>query len=67
MTWPTNPYLSAFLKSPDGLRYLAQNGQLDAYYRRHLLDDPDAAPNMDDYFPVDASRQSSTADRFLDF
>lgn len=39
--WPPNPYLDAFLRSDEGQAYMAKHGCLDAWKRRHLLDDPD--------------------------
>lgn len=40
MSWPENPYLAAYLRSPEGQAYLEKYGCLDAWKRRHLLDMP---------------------------
>lgn len=37
--WPPNPYLDAFLRSDEGQTYMAKHGCLDAWKRRHILDE----------------------------
>jgi hypothetical protein len=52
MTWTPNPYLDAFLRSPEGQAYLEKHGSLDAWKRRHMLDDLPIDMPMDEYFPA---------------
>lgn len=51
MSWPPNPYLDAFLRSPDGQSLLAKHGCLDNWRRRHMLDDIPVV--ADDSMPPD--------------
>lgn len=44
--WPPNPYLQQFLASPEGQVYLDKYGNLEAWKRRHLLDDPGGGPDI---------------------
>lgn len=37
--WPVNPYLDSWLRTPEGQAYLEKHGSLEAWKRRHLLDD----------------------------